>query len=90
MPCSAAHLVGRPRRWYLTGVAGVAAIFVNADCKLTPRNNNAYEGHALEVLAPDGPEPIVRLPDNCRVMSRNLITDPNESATPAEMLELGA
>jgi len=83
-----AHLAARPRRWYLAGVVGVAAIFVNADRKLTLRDNNACERHALEVLAHAGSEPIVRLPDNCRVMSWNLIPDPNESATPAEILEL--
>jgi hypothetical protein len=82
-----AHLAGRSRRWYLVAVLGVAAIFINADRKLTPRDNNICERHALEVLAHAGPEPMVRLPDNCRVMSWNLITDPNESATPAELLE---
>ena len=89
---SSAYLLARlprpVRYWYTAGLVVIAFIFMNADRRPRPADdNNTDERHALEVLAHAGPGPVVRLPQECKVMSWEVITNPNESITNAEMLE---
>ena len=80
------QLLGRPLRLYGAGVALVAFIFIFADRRLYPRHDNAGERQALALLAQAGPRPVVRLPENCTVLSWEPITNPSESLTNAELL----
>jgi len=80
------HWSGRPRRWYGLGVLVVAFIFMYADRRLYPRHDNACERRALALLGKVGTQPVVRLPDDCTVMSWETITNPSESLTNAELL----
>jgi hypothetical protein len=80
------RLQGSWRRGYTAGVVLIAAIFINADLKLRPNENNTSERRALEQLAQAGPGPAVQLPDSSRVMAWEVITTPNESITQAELL----
>jgi hypothetical protein len=80
------RLQGAWRRGYAAGVVIIAFIFVNADLKLRPNENNTEERRSLELLAQAGPRRAVPLPDSCRVMAWEVIATPNESITQAEML----
>jgi hypothetical protein len=79
-------LSGRARRFYTGGVLVVAAIFINADRKLYPGDNNLCERQALELLARAKPGSVVRLPEDCHVLSWETPTTPLESVSGAEML----
>ncbi len=80
------QLEGRARRWVGLAVAVVAFVFMYADRRLYPRHDNACERRALATLAAAGTQPVVRLPDDCTVMSWETITNPSESVTNAELL----
>jgi hypothetical protein len=81
------QLRGRPQQWYGVAVVIVAIIFTNADRKLQPKNNNGRERQALAVLARAGATPVVRLPQECTVLSWSPIARPYESVTNAELLK---
>jgi hypothetical protein len=80
------QLQGRALRWYGLGVVVVAFIFMYADRRLYPRHDNACERQALATLAQANTQSVVRLPDDCTVMSWETITNPSESLTNAELL----
>ncbi|MDO7877289.1 hypothetical protein Q5H93_21270 [Hymenobacter sp. ASUV-10] len=87
---STLHLLGnlpaRARRWYLGGVLALTGVFVGADYHLWYRGeNNHCERAGLQLLA-QSPAPVVRLPADCKVMSWVPLTDPQQSATNAELL----
>ena len=75
----------RPRRWYGAGVLLLTLIFVNADRRLSLRDNNTCERQALAQLA-RAPERVVRLPADCTVMSWLPVTDTTQSAANADLL----
>jgi len=80
------HLPTRARRWYLGGVLALTGVFVGADHHLWYRGeNNGCERASLALLA-QSPAPVVRLPAACKVMSWLPVTDPQQSATNAELL----
>lgn len=80
------ELRGRARRRFGLAVAVVAFVFTYADRRLYPRHDNACERRALAILAGAGAQPVVRLPDDCTVLSWETITNPSESVTNAELL----
>ncbi|HET9502197.1 MAG TPA: hypothetical protein VFO93_01560 [Hymenobacter sp.] len=80
------QLRGRARRWFGLGVAVVAFVFMYADRRLYPHHDNAGERRALAALAKAGAQPVVRLPEDCTVLSWETITNPSESVTNAELL----
>jgi hypothetical protein len=87
---STLHLLGRlptrARRWYLGGVLALTGVFLGADYHLWYRtDNNGCERAGLTLLA-QSPEPVVRLPADCNVMSWEPVTDPQQSATNAGLL----
>lgn len=84
------HLLGqlpaRVRRWYLGGVLALTGVFVGADHHLWYRGeNNGCERASLALLA-QSPEPVVRLPADCKVMSWVPLADPQQSVANAELL----
>jgi hypothetical protein len=81
------QLRGRSRRWYGMAALALAFIYLNADRRLYPSDNNIRERAALALLAQAGPAPVVRLPTNCTVLSWQPITEPLNSVTCAELLE---
>ena len=81
------QLRGRAQRWYGVAALAIAAIYLNADHRLYPPDNNIQEREALALLAQAGPAPVVRLPKNCTVLSWQPITEPLSSVTCAELLE---
>jgi hypothetical protein len=83
--CLLRQLPARPLRWYGGGLGLLLLVFMNADRRLWLRENNSCERQALAQLA-HAPEPVVRLPADCPVMSWERITDPAQSATNADLL----
>jgi hypothetical protein len=81
------QLRGKSVRWYAAAVVLVAFIFTNADRRLIPNNNNSRERQALALLSQAGSAPVVRLPQECTVMSWSPIVRPYESLTNAELLK---
>jgi hypothetical protein len=81
------QLRGKALRWYTAAVVVVAVIFTNADRKLHLKNNNGCERQALAILSRAGRAPVVKLPQECTVMSWSPIIRPYESLTNAEMLK---
>jgi hypothetical protein len=79
------QLPPRVRRWYGAGLLLLLGIFLNADRRLWLRENNACERQALAQLA-RAPEPIVRLPAGCTVMSWLPVTHYSQSAANADLL----
>ncbi|MGI4862647.1 MAG: hypothetical protein ACRYFZ_01900 [Janthinobacterium lividum] len=80
------NLRGRSLYCYGVGVVVIAFIFTNADRRINSRHDNTCERQALARLAQAGPAPVVRLPDECPVLSWDPILNPNESLTNAELL----
>jgi hypothetical protein len=81
------QLRGRWQRWYGLAALAIAFIYLNADRRLLPPDNNIQERAALALLAQAGPGPVVRLPQKCSVLSWQPITEPLSSVTCAELLE---
>ncbi|HET9502196.1 MAG TPA: hypothetical protein VFO93_01555 [Hymenobacter sp.] len=80
------HLRGRAQRWYCVAALAIAFVYLNADRRLVPPDNNSRERQALAALAQAGPAPVVRLPVSCTVLSWQPITEPLSSVTCAELL----
>lgn len=80
------QLRGRALRCYGLGVAVVAFVFMYADRRIYPRQDNACERRALALLAQAGAQPVVQLPDSCTVMSWEPVLNPSETLTNAELL----
>ena len=81
------HLPAQARRWYITGVVLVSAIYINADSlRLSESNNNTCERAGMERLA-EATTPIVRVSAECKIMSWWKINDPQYSETNAQLLE---
>ena len=73
------------RRWYLTGVVLFSAIYINAD-SFHVKEDNACERRGLEQLA-RATEPVVRLSNECSVLSWTKSNDPQDSQNSAQLLD---
>lgn len=75
----------RSRRWYALGLVGVSAIFLNATRAVALADSNACERQALELLARSA-APVVKLPQDCRVLAWQTISTPDASTVNGKLL----
>ncbi|OUJ74783.1 hypothetical protein BXP70_08485 [Hymenobacter crusticola] len=78
------HLSGVYRSRYQIGVVAYLVVFMIAD-KPIVSDNNACEKEMLSKLA-QAPERIVRMPDNCTIMSWSIITNQADSEVNSDLL----